>query len=285
MFALSRAAAERAINPAANQKGPGLPTAVDNSALSYFPPIGSQGIQGSCTAWATGYYFSSYTQAMDEGYAASDGAPGHLCSPGFLYPLTNNGSDNGAVEQEVLTALCDVGCATLADTPWSDQDSTTWPTETAWVNALRNRTLVPVYLDLGDITTLKQVLANGQLGILTLTVYTNWYYNYPDNYTGIDSGVVYANSGSVDGGHAIAIVGYDDNKPYVDSRDGLTHHGAFLIANSWGPWWGVGNTVGAGGYMWIAYSFMQDPSFVDDIGSSGVYSLTDRPNIGPRCGR
>ncbi|MCJ7822883.1 MAG: hypothetical protein MUQ26_07400, partial [Armatimonadetes bacterium] len=40
-----------------------LPTGVDNSTLTYFPPIRSQGSQGSCTAWASCYYYDTYTQA------------------------------------------------------------------------------------------------------------------------------------------------------------------------------------------------------------------------------
>jgi len=44
-------------------RSPALPSAVDNSILQYFPPIGNQGGQGSCTCWASCYYYNTYTQA------------------------------------------------------------------------------------------------------------------------------------------------------------------------------------------------------------------------------
>jgi len=49
--------------------------------------------------------------------------------------------------------------------------------------------------------------------------------------------------GGVLGGHAVAIVGYDDSKQ------------AFKIANSWGTGWGVN------GYGWISYQLFQDAHF------------------------
>jgi hypothetical protein len=39
----------------------------------YFPPVGNQGAQGSCTAWATGYYNNGYLQAKIHGWTNPGG--------------------------------------------------------------------------------------------------------------------------------------------------------------------------------------------------------------------
>lgn len=45
----------------------GLPSVVDNSLSAHFPPIGDQEGRNTCVAWATAYYWGTYTQAADEG--------------------------------------------------------------------------------------------------------------------------------------------------------------------------------------------------------------------------
>lgn len=55
-------------------------------------------------------------------------------------------------------------------------------------------------------------------------------------------GVIPEPGGATFGGHAMCIVGYDDNKKCEKSR------GAFYVKNSWGP------KYGAKGYIWIPYS-------------------------------
>jgi hypothetical protein len=119
----------------------GLPSSVDNSLSQYFPPIRSQGGQGSCTAWAAGYYYSTYTQARDENLVVSDGNNAHIHSPAFLYPLVNWGNDGGAYTFEVVTRLTEVGCSSWASKPYDQNDYTTWPGEAAWIEALNNRGL------------------------------------------------------------------------------------------------------------------------------------------------
>ena len=284
--AFARAQAERAGNPLAQQQAPGLPTAVDNSTTSYFPPIGNQGQQGSCVAWASAYYYSTYTKALDGGYAASPGSTSVWCSPAFVYPLLNDGQDGGAVVMDAMNLLSVSGCSTWADTPWTASDYTTWPTETAWVNALRNRSGDTYYFDgstsgSGGLDGLKQLLADGELAVIGLTVYQTWYDDETlADTTGISNGVYYMADGSNEGGHTLALVGYDDNKAYVDQRDGLTHYGAFLLANQWSPYWGTTNSIGARGYIWIAYSLFLDPSLKLWLGGdTSVYFNNDRPNL------
>jgi hypothetical protein len=271
----------RAEGPAA------LPTSVDNSLLQYFPPIGNQGVQGSCTAWASCYYWNTYTQAVDAGLDVSTWDPDHTLSPGFMYPLVNYGVDGGAFTQYVVARLSEIGCSSWSLKPYVVSDWTSWPSEAAWVEALEYRTDTPYVIDgstPAGLDAIKQHLANGNLCVTDFDVYNTWWVYYPDDSkTGIDNDVYYYPDGSYEGGHAVTIVGYDDTKSYVDHRDAITYYGAFLMANSWGPGWGVGNSTGGGpgdyGYFWVAYNmFLELPPTFGPL----AYYNDDRPDYQPR---
>jgi len=260
----------------------GLPTVADNSPLQYFPPIRSQGSQGSCTAWSSTYYYNTYTQAMDEGYNVSGGDNDHICSPAFIYPLVNGGADNGAYTPLAMSRLNDVGACSWTLKPYSSGDFTSWPSEAAWVNAMQNRTQASYSIhatSAAGLQALKQHLANGNLAVTSFTVYATFYDDYPADNTGINNGVYYCADGSLEGGHAVTLIGYDDNKSYLDHRDAQTHYGAFLLANSWGSGWGVVNSTGSGskGYFWVAYDMFLTSTFGPD-----AYYNSDRDNYRPR---
>jgi C1A family cysteine protease len=257
------------------------PSAVDNSTLTYFPPIRSQGSQGSCTCWASCYYYSTYTQARDEGYTVSGGDNTKISSPAFMYPLVNDGVDEGANTGYTLARLNDIGCSSWTKMPYSQSDWTTWPTEAAWIEALGWRTSTAHSINgrtTSGLNSIKQYVANGNVVVTDFTVYDNFYDTYPSATTGINNRVYYAQSGSLVGGHAVTIVGYDDNRSYVDHRDGLTHYGAFLMANSWGSSWGWYNSTGTGskGFFWVAYAMFTEQTF-----GPTVYYNDDRPQYRP----
>jgi hypothetical protein len=160
--------------------------------------------------------------------------------------------------------------------PYSSSDWTSWPSEAAWIDALPNRTQSAQTINASTgsgLDAVKQHLANGNLAVTRFDVYGTWYYNYPTDSTGIDSGVYYSHDGDPLGGHAVTLVGYDDGKSYVDHRDGLTHYGAFLIANSWGNSWGVQNSTASGdeGFFWVAYGMFLESTF-----GPSVYYNDDR---------
>jgi hypothetical protein len=80
---------------------------------------------------------------------------------------------------------------------------------------------------------MKAALANRMPVVIGIPVYTNLY-----QLSGPDS-VYNTTSGNFDGGHAVTVVGYDDNR----------YGGAFKIINSWSINWGDE------GYFWLPYAF------------------------------
>jgi hypothetical protein len=262
----------------------GLAPSADNSLSPHFPPIGDQDGPNACVAWSAGYYWSTYTQAADEGLDVSgvwlprdvDGPPRpsraleSIASPAFLYPLVRlKGRD------PTTQACIDDAGALLADAmvklgiwgigswqmkpydPWAfDSVALEWPTEAQWVEALRRRTAQTFILQLGESSgfdDLKQRLANGDLVVAGFPQYENlphWGWDrscqsQPGACPGINNDVLYSNTGNVAPGlHAITIVGYDDNREYFDADAGQLERGALLVANSASADWGVPNTAG-----------------------------------------
>jgi C1A family cysteine protease len=241
-----------------------IPSSVDHSNKSWFPPIGNQGSQGSCVAWAVGYYMKTYQEAKEHGWNLSmasweGGYYGYpslayqdeIMSPAFIYNLINNGVDKGSSFYDAINLVCSIGVSSWKNMPYNSSDYTSWPSEEAWSEApfyRGNSSSGYEYLVLsGDegLTSLKNWIASGNLAIISVDA--NQYSQLTDNdvWT-LDN---YANP-SVN--HANTIVGYDDSIEYVE--DGQVCYGAFKIANSWGVggWENV-----ADGFYWISYEAMK----------------------------
>ncbi|RLI52633.1 MAG: hypothetical protein DRP09_17520, partial [Candidatus Thorarchaeota archaeon] len=220
-----------------------LPSSVAN--LVGLPPIGDQGAQGSCTAWAWGYYCLSHQIAAANGFWDTS-VPSHQFSPAYIYNQINYGDDSGSSMMDASQLTESFGCATLDTMPYSDSDCVTWPSEAAYTEAMSYRTVNPSWdylTDDNDLAVLKEYLAAGNTAIMAIYVRTAFY--------GFDSvNNVYTTShasGNLYGGHAVCIVGYDDAKATSDGQ------GAFLLVNSWGTDWGDS------GFWWMSYEAMKDP--------------------------
>ncbi len=240
-----------------------LPTAVDHSAA--LPPVGDQGIQGSCGPWSVGYYYKSFQEQNEHGWDVR--TPDHQFSPSFLYNQVAP-FDEGTTFDELFNLLLDQGCGTLSDWPYNETDYTTWPPYNAFLNGLPYR--IQTYTRLGDrvtpgiINAMKSRLAAGDLCVIGFPVYRptpstpglfdildaeNYFYEMPG-----DDDVYNA------GGHAVTVVGYDD--AVFDGR------GGFKIVNSWDSTWG------SRGFAYMSYQFISALVF-------DVYAMADRIGYQP----
>ncbi|MCC7569363.1 MAG: hypothetical protein KO463_07110 [Candidatus Methanofastidiosa archaeon] len=122
-----------------------LPATIDHSASIHFPPVGSQGQEGSCVAWAVGYYTKTFQEAVERGWDFSDASwtngeptPSYqdkIMSPDFIYHQINGGVDGGSTYNDAITLVTSVGASSWALMPYSQYDHTSWPSEAAWREA------------------------------------------------------------------------------------------------------------------------------------------------------
>ncbi len=213
-----------------------LDDACDNSAG--LPPVGNQGGQGSCTAWATAYYYLTYTQGQEFGWDLTD--PNHQMSPAFTYNMINGGADRGSHPSDAFLLFEQVGCGTYADMPYTDADHNRLPEEDTFRGGFPFRTLTTYSINThtqAGLEDLKNHLLNGNIAATAITVW--------DNFNGInayDTTYCVADIRGTDpGGHAVTVIGFDDDRV---TNDGV---GAFRMVNSWGTGWGND------GFWWMSY--------------------------------
>jgi len=240
------------------------PSKVDHSNESWFPPIGNQDGEGSCVAWAVGYYMKTFQEAKEHGWNLSEalweggyyGHPslayqGKIFSPDFIYHLINNGVDGGSTFYDAINLICSIGVSSWKKMPYDPGDHASWPSEEAWREApfyRGNSTSGYEYMWLSedqDLTSLKNWIASDHLAVLTVDGNQYSQLTNDDVWT-LDN---YANPSE---NHANTMVGYDDSIEYME--EGQIRHGAFKIANSWGV--GGWENVPDGCY-WISYETMK----------------------------
>lgn len=261
-----------------------LPSSVDNSLLSAFPPIRSQGSIGSCVAWATTYYQFTYETNLARGRTASNGDNNMIFSPKWTYNMINNGVDAGAYFSDAYALLLKHGAASWSEFPY-DKNYLEWClNQSVWRNAINYRPLSWGQIYNSNTTQmildLKAQLANGHILVFGTYVYS-WVMSYvaDDNLTYEDDAFVgqkiatYMKNTKL-GGHAMTIVGYNDNiwcdlngNKVVDPGE----KGAFKIANSWGT------SDWNGGFRWVSYDALYQSSLVS---ASSTWPPTDRSATG-----
>jgi hypothetical protein len=250
--------------------GPPPPdNAVDLTAE--MPPVGDQGNQGSCVAWAAGYYDKTHAEYVERQLGTPNPTydlddPEYQISPAFIYNQINAGRDGGASMMDAQRLILDQGACNMNDFPYDDADYTTWPTEAAYENAIPYRGQeawgVNVWSDDG-INQVKWVLCAHTTCVLGINVFSNF-----DNIERYDTVyTVHDKAGKSRGGHALCLVGYDDNRQTADGP------GAFRLVNSWGAGWGNE------GYGWISYEAVKNMKA--KLSQGWVYATFDRPKYVP----
>jgi C1A family cysteine protease len=201
-----------------------LPKQVD--LRSQCIPVFDQGELGSCTANAG--VFSRMFLSKET----------NLLSRLFQYynerVIENDvNQDGGARMRDIGKAIQQFGICAENDMPYDISKFTVKPTPDAYNNALSNK--ITSYYSVPDMLGIKQVLALKQQPVLIgISVYSS-FESKQVALTGIVP--VPKKSEKLLGGHAVAVVGYDDAKKW------------FIVRNSWGENWGDK------GYFYLPYLF------------------------------
>ena len=237
-----------------------LPQSVDLSGNFPFP--GNQGVQRSCVGWSVSY-LKSYQERVEERWGFTHGT---RFSPAWIYNQINAGRDEGSHPLHAMELIQARGAATWATMPYSAADYLTQPSVSA-IEEARNY-LGGAIQTIGSVQTYKAALAHRVPFVLGMPVHRSFHGLSGRNPVYNDL------SGEPEGGHAVVVVGYDEDR----------FGGAFKVLNSWGAGWGDQ------GFFWLPYATFRDPKF-----SKGVYSITiadltngevSRPveTERPRCG-
>lgn len=243
------------------------------------PPVGNQGAQASCVGWATAYYAKTYQEKRERGWAVR--TPGgqpmyeHISSPAYVFNqiYVEYSGGVGAYIGDALKLLVSQGAALWSQFPYTDRDYKTQPTYGQRRAALPYQALqygAFFFSNIGDpraptlanndIQPLKNWLAGGEPVMLAIPVYAEF-----DAPAGPHAIVhVPADTYSYRGGHAILLVGYDDNI-------GGTGVGGFKFVNSWGT------AYGNAGYGYLVYDFVRyyvpEAWWMTDRTAQGPYSV------------
>jgi hypothetical protein len=205
----------------------GAPTLPPSADLSKdFPQPGNQGQQSSCVGWAVAYAVKTYQERIENNWSLQTST--HLFSPAFVYNQINDGQDRGSYINEALDLVVRQGVASLSAMPYSDRDYLTQPSQAARQEAAKYPGLS--WKTVNGIMEIKSALANRRPVVAGIMAFDSL-----SNLRGPNS--VYNTFTGNAGGHAVTIVGYDDNQ----------FGGALNIINSWGL--GFGDN----GYFWLPY--------------------------------
>lgn len=249
-----------------------LPSSVDLSLSESFPSVGNQGSVGSCTAWASTYYQFGYQVASMNSWDAKND-PTKQFSPKWTYNLCNNGINKGSLYATIYSVLANQGAVRYSEFAPSGvatrAEYGTWYLDTEGMKrALQYRISDYEHLCFADVeastpitnsksaclNVMKSLLNSGN--VLTFqTDFGEWdYMKLSSQYNSALNGqyvcIKHYNPDDKWSGHAMAIVGYDDNISYDLNEDGIIQNyekGAFKIVNSWGE------RYGNDGYMWVMY--------------------------------
>jgi C1A family cysteine protease len=210
-----------------------------SASVKKFSPVPlSQGNYGTCVGWSSTYAALSIVQAMQNNWTDKETISSNAFSPTFTYSLSKFQEDYncslGTYIDEALNVLKTQGAVKFSDFKIDCPDNI--PNDLIQrASQYRIGDFAKVF-DLYDqpsfkIEATKKSLAEHKPVVICIKCAESFF-------TASGCWAPTEDPAGDYGGHAICVVGYDDNM----------YGGAFEIQNSWGEEWGNG------GYMWIKYS-------------------------------
>ncbi len=209
------------------------PTSFDLS--KFLPQVSSQGSQGSCVAWATGYYLKSFHENLED-FNNGNNTNQNIMSPSYIF---NQIKINPCCGSQIITALELIhsqGITSLNNMPYDANECDIQPTEEQKQHAQNNKIEAFYYLDGENLfNQTKAFLLNNQPIVIAIAIDRNYFGAIDEN-----RNAIYRKFEKVDGAHAMLVVGFDDSKK------------AFKVVNSWGENWGDK------GFVWIDYKAFEE---------------------------
>ncbi|MGB0892635.1 MAG: C1 family peptidase [Flavobacteriaceae bacterium] len=209
------------------------------SIKAYAPTPGNQGRQPSCVGWASGYGARTIANAVRNGWRNNTSKINqNTFSPSFVYNLIKFKGDNnckrGSYIADAMRLMNKFGILALKDFSYSQTDCVKNPSSYGLQKAKNNTILTYERLAKWDnpynlVGKVKKAIANKNPVVIGMQV-SSTFYKAKGAWSGVHN--------TKPGGHAMVVVGYDDDK----------YGGAFELLNSWGTNWGNS------GYIWVRYA-------------------------------
>ena len=227
----------------------------------YCSPIENQGSLGSCTANATVGLVEYFERRAHGKYIDA--------SRLFLYKVTRDlmhaTGDTGAYLRSTMGALALFGVPPEEYCPYNVAAFDVEPSALCFAFASNFRAIAYYRLDPAGtspsalLARIKGNLSAGLPSVFGFTVYNSI------SQAGTTGRIPYPSTGDkVIGGHAMLMVGYDDNVTITNTTTSSSTKGAFIVRNSWGTSWGDA------GYGMLPYDYVTNRLAVD------FWSLTNQ---------
>jgi C1A family cysteine protease len=205
------------------------------------PPVYDQGQLGSCTA-------NAIAAALEFDQMKEKLTP--IFTPARLFIYYNERVIEGTVESDsgaqlrdgIKTVVAQGGCSEVSY-PYDITKFAERPPDTCYQEALQHRA-IQYQRVIQDLNQMKGCLASGSPFVLGFTVYDSF---MSQSVAQTGHAPMPASGETVQGGHAVLAVGYDDANQW------------FLIRNSWGTGWGMA------GYFTLPYTYLSQRNLASDF--------------------
>jgi C1A family cysteine protease len=161
--------------------------------------------------------------------------------------------DSGASIRDAIKAGNKYGVIDESLYPYDISKFAQNPGSSIWTTAATHKVTSYHAIADGDLATMKSILATGYLIEFGFDVY-----DYMMSQQMATKGFLPlpGPSESLQGGHAVDLVGYDDNMVNPFNK---ASKGAFIVRNSWGTNWGVN------GYFYMSYDYVANTNLASDF--------------------